>query len=224
MRRLLDVLREDLGLTGTKEGCGEGECGACTVLLDGAVVDSCLVPVCQVDGAEVRTVEGLSPAARAARPGGRRPSTRSSRRSSMRRRPVRHLHAGDADGRPGLPRRRRRRRTRTRSARRSPATSAAAPATRRSSRRSRSPPARVADRCRSSRRSRRRGSLAEAFALLRGSAGEDVRITPIAGGTDVMVRITGEIGEPPERMLDLWRLDELRGIALETAARSASAR
>jgi carbon-monoxide dehydrogenase small subunit len=60
MRRLLDVLREDLGLTGTKEGCGEGECGACTVLLDGAVVDSCLVPVCQVDGVSVRTVEGLA--------------------------------------------------------------------------------------------------------------------------------------------------------------------
>ncbi|HSK52700.1 MAG TPA: (2Fe-2S)-binding protein [Clostridia bacterium] len=59
MRRLLDVLREDLALTGTKEGCGEGECGACTVLLDGAVVDSCLVPVCQVGGADVRTVEGL---------------------------------------------------------------------------------------------------------------------------------------------------------------------
>jgi carbon-monoxide dehydrogenase small subunit len=60
MRRLLDVLREDLGLTGTKEGCGEGECGACSVILDGHVVDSCLVPVCQVDGAEVRTVEGLA--------------------------------------------------------------------------------------------------------------------------------------------------------------------
>ena len=58
MRRLLDVLREDLALTGTKEGCGEGECGACTVLLDGAVVDSCLVPICQVDGTSVRTVEG----------------------------------------------------------------------------------------------------------------------------------------------------------------------
>ena len=62
MRRLLDVLREDLALTGTKEGCGEGECGACTVLIDGAPVDSCLVPVCQVAGAEVRTVEGLAPA------------------------------------------------------------------------------------------------------------------------------------------------------------------
>ncbi len=61
MRRLLDVVREDLGLTGTKEGCGEGECGACTVLLDGAPVDSCLVPVCQVDGAAIATVEGLAP-------------------------------------------------------------------------------------------------------------------------------------------------------------------
>ena len=50
MRRLLDVLREDLALTGTKEGCGEGECGACTVLVDGAPVDACLVPICQVDG------------------------------------------------------------------------------------------------------------------------------------------------------------------------------
>jgi len=60
MRRLLDVLREDLAQTGTKEGCGEGECGACTVILDSQVVVSCLVPVCQVDGHTVRTVEGLA--------------------------------------------------------------------------------------------------------------------------------------------------------------------
>jgi xanthine dehydrogenase small subunit len=59
-RRLLDVLRDDLGLIGTKEGCGEGECGTCTVLLDGQVVDSCLVPACQVEGRAVTTVEGLA--------------------------------------------------------------------------------------------------------------------------------------------------------------------
>ncbi len=60
-RRLLDVLREDLRLTGTKEGCGEGECGACSVLIDGEIVDSCLVAVGQVEGRAVTTVEGLAP-------------------------------------------------------------------------------------------------------------------------------------------------------------------
>jgi aerobic-type carbon monoxide dehydrogenase small subunit (CoxS/CutS family) len=59
MRRLLDVLREDLGFTGTKEGCGEGECGACSVILNGEVVNSCLVPVCQAQAADILTVEGL---------------------------------------------------------------------------------------------------------------------------------------------------------------------
>src|SRR5258706_15068528 len=60
MERLLDVLRNDLGLTGIKEGCGEGECGSCSVLLDGMLVNSCLVPVAQASGTSVVTIEGVS--------------------------------------------------------------------------------------------------------------------------------------------------------------------
>jgi len=60
MERLLDVLREKLQLTGTKEGCGEGECGACTVVLNGEIVNSCLVPMAQVEAAQIGTIEGVA--------------------------------------------------------------------------------------------------------------------------------------------------------------------
>src|SRR5277367_5255311 len=60
MERLLDILRHQLGLTGTKEGCGEGECGSCSILMDGQLVNSCLIPALQAAGAKLTTIEGLA--------------------------------------------------------------------------------------------------------------------------------------------------------------------
>jgi carbon-monoxide dehydrogenase small subunit len=60
MKRLLDVLREDLHLSGAKEGCGEGECGSCSILVNGDLVNSCLIPILQVEGAEITTIEGIA--------------------------------------------------------------------------------------------------------------------------------------------------------------------
>ena len=97
MKRLLDVLREDLHLTGTKEGCGEGECGSCSVRMNGELVNSCLVPVLQAEGAEIQTVEGL------ALSGELHPLQEAF--LAAWRRAVRHLHAGHVDGRRAAARR-----------------------------------------------------------------------------------------------------------------------
>ena len=220
-RRLLDVLRVDLGLTGTKEGCGEGECGACTVLLDGEPVASCLVPVCQVDGHAVRTVEGLvddgrmdplqatfleagaaqcgicTPgmlmAARAYLDAGREPTDEGIReaiagnlcRCTGYTKIVEAIRAAAMDA-PVAPR----------------PSPAGLPV----------PPAHAVSTAGGPQAASPR-SLDEAFRLLAAGPWQ-----PVAGGTDVMVVLAAasQDGHAPELpLLDLWRLDELRGVRVE---------
>ena len=213
MRRLLDVLREDLDLTGTKEGCGEGECGACSVLIDGMVVDSCLVPICQVDGHAVQTVEGLA----ARTPG--RPALSGLQQA--------FLETGGAQCgicTPGMlmaahvsrPWRWPRRGCDPRGDRRQPLSLHRLHEDHRCDRRG----------CIGRQRRERRPvtlaheppaesprSLAGAYALL-----ADGPWRPVAGGTDLLVQMAAGTGDLPDRVLDLARIEELRGIAVEDGA------
>ncbi len=217
-RRLLDALRIDLGLTGTKEGCGEGECGACAVLLDGTLVNSCLVPLCQVEGRAVVTVEGLTRGNRldplqhaflrsgAVQCGFCTPGMLMAGHAFLESgatptdSAIREAIAGNICRCTGY--------TRIVEAIRSAAERADAPdvvapqaaapavAGPRSVVRRSAPPAASP------------GTLDDALQLLAGGA-----YRPIAGGTDVMVGLAGgdAVGRP---LLDLWALDELRGIRL----------
>ncbi len=228
-RRLLDVLRLDLGLTGAKEGCGEGECGACSVLLDGAVVNSCLLPVGQADGHEVVTVEGLADGDRLSplqqsfletggtqcgmctpgllvaahallelgRPAGE-PDVREAIAGNLCRctgytKVVEAIEAAGAVHRPA----------RVAGVQDAPVAgelpaSPAVPATVR----------RHHGSIRSDPRLVRPTSLPDAVARLTA----DPALRPFAGGTDLMVELAHGSASPGRPLLDLWELDELRGI------------
>ena len=215
MRRLLDVLREDLGLTGTKEGCGEGECGACTVLVDGEVVVSCLVPVCQVDGSVVRTVEGL--AAAGGRPGGLGDLQDAFLVAGgaqcgictpgMLMAAEAFLASGAEPTDDGDPRGHRRQPLPLhglhQDRRLDPARGPPAPRGRRLRRR----------RCPSSRRSSPRAPWRRPT---RSSPAHRIGRSPAA--RTCWCCSTGEIGPPPERVIDLWRVEELRGIRVQDGA------
>ncbi len=229
-RRLLDVLREDLGLTGTKEGCGEGECGACSVLVDGQVVDSCLVPVCQVHGCDVRTVEGLATDGRlgplqqaflksgAVQCGFCTPGILVSASAFLdsgaepTEDAVREAIAGNlcrctgytriveairVTAAPGAREEAAMRLSSTEVAPAAPRPSSASTGAAAGSR----PPVETP------------GTLGEALRVLAAGAHR-----PIAGGTDLMVALAAGTAGPGTPLLDLWRLDELRGIRIEGTA------
>ena len=220
MKRLLDVLREECGLTGTKEGCGEGECGACTVLLDGQAVNACLVPFGQVRGRSVKTIEGLRgrhPLQQAfvteggtqcgiCTPGMIMAAAALPKNASLRRRACRprgqHLPVhgvrgdlpGGEEGTAGLS----------------------------GSRLTARPPvARKAGEMRtaiSTLELVEPRSLKHALDVLR----DQQPIVPLAGGTDVYVLLNA--GTPPgSRYLNLWNLDALRGITMRDGAVSIGA-
>ena len=205
MARLLDALRQSsCGLTGTKEGCGEGECGACSVLLDGELVNSCLVPLLHADGAAITTIEGV--AQRRAAPRGaagvRRP----------RRRAVRHLHAGHGarGGRRCSSARRSRRATDIRTALAGNLCRCTGYM-------------RIFEAVLQACRGRTGDEIVSAAYDLRAPASLDDALTagragaawrPFAGGTDLMVLL--EAGKLPHtQYVSLWGLDELRGIEVD---------
>jgi carbon-monoxide dehydrogenase small subunit/xanthine dehydrogenase small subunit len=220
-RRLLDVVRVDLGLTGTKEGCGEGECGACSVLLDGVLVNACLVPLAQVDGREVLTVEGLGVDGRldplqqaflelgGTQCGFCAPAMLLAARAFLAsghaatEPAIREAIAGNLCRCTGY----------TKIIEAIAAAGAAEPSTAVDTRPAPPLPSAsvtdVADRA--APRVVRPASLYDALARL--AADPDLR--PIAGGTDVMVELAAGTASPSQPLLDIWDLDELRLIEVE---------
>ena len=221
-RRLLDILRLELGLTGTKEGCGEGECGACSVMLDGALVDSCLLPVGQVDGHEVVTIEGLATDGRMS------PLQRSflelggTQCGMCTPGLLMAAHAHLASGRPaGAPDIREaiagnlcRCTGYTKVVEAVEAAGVIASSSADSPTHGAATPVpvptvvRPGGPARSDRRLVRPSSLPDALARL----AADPELRPFAGGTDVMVELAMGSASPERPLLDLWELDELRGI------------
>ena len=223
-RRLLDVLRVDLGLTGTKEGCGEGECGVCSVLLDGVLVNACLVPLGQVDGREVLTVEGLATDGRLdplqqsfLEMGGTQcgfcaPAMLMAARAFLAsghaatEPAIREAIAGNLCRCTGY--------TKIIEAIETAGDLGAPPepgAEAWAGAPSRAASAITIADSRAAPRVVRPTSLYEALARL----AADPHLRPIAGGTDVMVELAAGIGVPGRPLLDLWDLDELRLIEVE---------